>query len=115
MISYSLSVHSLKMVMTTSQKNEGKVASDVWVPGMTRNPETYILKDQVSKFFLVCLNVFFLKYANSMYDTMICAFLTYNFTNWCYVHAYFGTEGELFVYHYMCQIRGSLDADIILL
>ncbi|RWW70035.1 hypothetical protein BHE74_00022311, partial [Ensete ventricosum] len=32
--------------MTTSQKNEGKMASDVWVPGMTRNPETYILKDQ---------------------------------------------------------------------
>ncbi|RZS09523.1 hypothetical protein BHM03_00040608, partial [Ensete ventricosum] len=29
------------------QKNEGKMASDVWVPGMTRNPETYILKDQV--------------------------------------------------------------------
>uniref|UniRef100_A0A804L182 Lysine--tRNA ligase n=1 Tax=Musa acuminata subsp. malaccensis TaxID=214687 RepID=A0A804L182_MUSAM len=32
------------------KKNEGKVASDVWVPGMTRNPETYILKDQETRY-----------------------------------------------------------------
>ncbi|THU52361.1 hypothetical protein C4D60_Mb10t03200 [Musa balbisiana] len=32
------------------KKNEGKVVSDVWVPGMTRNPETYILKDQETRY-----------------------------------------------------------------
>ncbi|URE44703.1 lysyl-tRNA synthetase [Musa troglodytarum] len=32
------------------KKNEGKMASDVWVPGMTRNPETYILKDQETRY-----------------------------------------------------------------
>ncbi|WOL09032.1 lysine--tRNA ligase isoform X1 [Canna indica] len=30
-----------------SKQNDAKTPLDVWVPGMTRNPETYILKDQV--------------------------------------------------------------------
>ncbi|CAL9080974.1 unnamed protein product [Musa textilis] len=32
---------------TSVKKNEGKTTPDIWVPGMTRNPETYVLKDQV--------------------------------------------------------------------
>ncbi|XP_010911688.1 lysine--tRNA ligase isoform X2 [Elaeis guineensis] len=33
-----------------AKKNEGKTPSDVWVPGMTRNPETYVLKDQETRY-----------------------------------------------------------------
>lgn len=45
-----------KWIQLGMQKNEGKTASDVWVPGMTRNPETYVLKDQVSdSSSLVCM------------------------------------------------------------
>ncbi|XP_042416620.1 lysine--tRNA ligase-like [Zingiber officinale] len=32
------------------KKNEQKTPSDVWVPGMTRNPETYVLKDQETRY-----------------------------------------------------------------
>lgn len=31
------------------QKNEGSAVTDSWIPGHTRNPETYVLKDQVSR------------------------------------------------------------------
>ncbi|THU45396.1 hypothetical protein C4D60_Mb02t17500 [Musa balbisiana] len=35
---------------TSVKKNEGKTAPDIWVPGMTRNPETYVLKDQETRY-----------------------------------------------------------------
>ncbi|XP_058102036.1 uncharacterized protein LOC131246148 [Magnolia sinica] len=31
-----------------TKKNGGRVTTDVWVPGNTRNPEKYVLKDQES-------------------------------------------------------------------
>ncbi|XP_058097326.1 lysine--tRNA ligase [Magnolia sinica] len=33
-----------------TKKNEGRVTTDVWVPGNTRNPETYVLKDQETRY-----------------------------------------------------------------
>ncbi|XP_077220938.1 lysine--tRNA ligase, cytoplasmic-like [Tasmannia lanceolata] len=33
-----------------AKKNEARVTTDVWIPGNTRNPETYILKDQETRY-----------------------------------------------------------------
>ncbi|XP_072974054.1 lysine--tRNA ligase-like [Typha angustifolia] len=32
------------------KKDEGRPKSDIWLPGMTRNPETYVLKDQETRY-----------------------------------------------------------------
>ncbi|RWR90194.1 lysine--tRNA ligase isoform X1 [Cinnamomum micranthum f. kanehirae] len=33
-----------------AKKNEGSAVTDAWVPGHTRNPETYVLKDQETRY-----------------------------------------------------------------